>query len=365
MTGAGGSGKTRLALHVASDAVAAFPGGVHFVGLGSIADVNDVGSMVAQAFGLHRIDSGSVDAALREHVRCRIHERTLLVLDNFEQLLPAAPLLVAMLESSAALTIMVTSRTVLHVLGEQCFHVPPLPVPDLAALPPIQTLAENPAVALFVQRAAAVQQSFALTAENASAIAEICARVDGLPLAIELAAARTGILSPAADPSAPREPLRRAGRRRLRSPCPAANPPQDDRLEPRVARAAREAAVSPSRGVRRLLHGRGCGSRLQCASRPGRGRTRRHVVARRQEPHPTSRRRARRAAFCDARDGARVCPRTARPPSESAPRHSGRTRPIASCWRKRDSRRRPRQAGPNGWSAATASTTTTGRRSTT
>jgi predicted ATPase len=196
MTGAGGSGKTRLALHVASDVAAAFPGGVHFVGLGSVADVNDVGSMVAQAFGLHRIDSGSVDAALREHVRCRLHERTLLVLDNFEQLLPAAPLLVAMLESSAALTIMVTSRTVLHVLGEQCFHVPPLPVPDLAALPPIQTLAENPAVALFVQRAAAVQQSFALTTENASAIAEICARVDGLPLAIELAAARTGILSP-------------------------------------------------------------------------------------------------------------------------------------------------------------------------
>ena len=119
-----------------------------------------------------------------------------MVLDNFEQLLPAAPLVAALVESTPALTLLVTSRSVLHVSGEQCFDVPPLRVPDLSTSPPVQVLAESPAVALFVQRARSGQASFELTAENAPTIAEICARLDGLPLAIELAAARIRVLSP-------------------------------------------------------------------------------------------------------------------------------------------------------------------------
>ena len=199
LAGPGGSGKTRLALQVAAEADADgdFPGGVSFVSLGSLADAADVAPTLAQALGLSRIERGSVDDALRAHVRATVRERTLLVLDNFEQLLAAAPLLVDLVESTTALTLLVTSRAVLHVSGEQCIPVRPLPVPDLARLPPLDALARNPAVALFVRQAAARQPAFALTADNAAPIAEICARLDGLPLAIELAAARVRILSPA------------------------------------------------------------------------------------------------------------------------------------------------------------------------
>ena len=197
LAGPGGSGKTRLALQVAADAAADFPGGVSFVGLGALTDAADVAPTLAQALGLSRIERGSVDEALRAHVRATVRERTLLVLDNFEQLLAAAPLLVELIESTAALTLLVTSRAVLRVSGEQCIPVPPLPVPDVARLPPLEALARSPAVALFVRQAAARQPAFALTAENAAAIAAICARLDGLPLAIELAAARIRILSPA------------------------------------------------------------------------------------------------------------------------------------------------------------------------
>jgi predicted ATPase len=196
LTGPGGSGKTRLALQVASEAVEEYPGGVLFVGLASVSDFRDVAPTVAQALGLRRIDSGPIEETLRAHVRQRIGGRTLLVLDTFEHLLPAAPLLAVLAESSALLRILVTSRSVLRVSGEHCFQVPPLDVPDLSAPLSVQALAANAAVALFVQRAAAGQESFALNAENAPVIAEICARVDGLPLAIELAAAHIRILSP-------------------------------------------------------------------------------------------------------------------------------------------------------------------------
>ena len=96
---------------------------------------------LAQALGLSRIERGWVGEALRAHVRATLHERTLLVLDNFEQLLSAAPLLVALIESTCPLTLLVTSRAVLHVSGEQCIPVPPLPVPDMARLPPLDVLA--------------------------------------------------------------------------------------------------------------------------------------------------------------------------------------------------------------------------------
>jgi predicted ATPase len=197
LAGPGGSGKTRLALEVAAEADADFPGGVSFVGLGSLVDGADVAPTLAQALGLTRIERGSVAEALRAHVRATVRARTLLVLDNFEQLLAAAPLLADLVESTTALTLLVTSQAVLHVSGEQCIPVRPLPVPDMARLPPLDALSRNPAVALFVRQAAARQPAFGLTADNAAPIAEICARLDGLPLAIELAAARIRILSPA------------------------------------------------------------------------------------------------------------------------------------------------------------------------
>jgi predicted ATPase len=197
LSGPGGAGKTQLALHVAHAAAAEYPGGVCFVGLGSLADAADVAPAIAQALGLSRIERGSVEDALRAHVRRAVCVRTLLVLDNFEQLLAAAPLLVSLVESTTALTLLVTSRAVLRVSGEQCVPVPPLPLPDLAHLPPPDLLAGNPAIALFVRQAAARQPSFALTADNAATLAGICVRLDGLPLAIELAAARVRILAPA------------------------------------------------------------------------------------------------------------------------------------------------------------------------
>ena len=196
LSGPGGSGKTQLALQVAAEAAADFPGGVCFVGLGSLIDAADVAPAIAQALGLSRIERGSVDDALRAYVRQAVRDRTLLVLDNFEQLLAAAPLLVSLVQSTTALTLLVTSRAVLRVSGEHCMPVPPLPLPDLTSLPSAETLARNPAIALFVRQAVARQPSFALSGENAATIAEICVRLDGLPLAIELAAARVRILAP-------------------------------------------------------------------------------------------------------------------------------------------------------------------------
>ena len=284
LAGPGGSGKTRLALQVAAEAAADFPGGVSFVSLGSLADAADVAPTLAQALGLSRIERGSVAEALRAHVRATVRERTLLVLDNFEQLLAAAPLLVDLIESTTALTLLVTSQAVLHVSGEQCIPVRPLPVPDLARLPPLDALARNPAVALFVRQAAARQPAFALTADNAAAIAEICARLDGLPLAIELAAARIRILSPAQMLGAPRAAAGPAHRRRPRPAGAPADAAPGDRLEPRAADRRREAPVPPSRGVRRLLHARGRRGGVQSAPGPRPVGPRRDVVAGRQEP---------------------------------------------------------------------------------
>ena len=198
LTGAGGSGKTRLALRVAAEVAGDFPGGVVFVPLAPVADAGTVGSTVAQAFGLRVTGGRPLEAALAEYLRLAAASPTLLFLDNFEHVLGAAPLLAILLEACAPLKVLVTSRAVLRVYGEHEYPVPPLPVPDLGRLPPIERLSENPAVALFVQRAAAVRPSFSLTAENARDVAGICARLDGLPLAIELAAARAKVLAPAA-----------------------------------------------------------------------------------------------------------------------------------------------------------------------
>jgi predicted ATPase/transcriptional regulator with XRE-family HTH domain len=195
LTGPGGVGKTRLALQVASDLRAGFPDGVWFVGLAALNDPGLVVSAIAQSFDLP--DAG--DRTIRERLVASLQpRRLLLVLDNFEHLLPAATLVADLLGACPALTVLVTSRAPLRVSGEHERAVPSLAVPDLRHLPEGGDLARYPAVGLFLERAQAVHPGFRLTTTNAAAVATICARLDGLPLALELAAARIKLLPPEA-----------------------------------------------------------------------------------------------------------------------------------------------------------------------
>ena len=197
LTGAGGSGKTRLGLQAASEVIDEFPGGVYFVALASITDPATVTSTVAQVLGVRHTGGKPLAEALQDHLRLLVHAPTLLLLDNFEHLLAAAPLVGELLEACAPLKVLVTSRAVLHVYGEYEYPVPPLPLPEPEQFSSLEVLSGNPAVTLFVERAAAVKADFVLTEENAPVVAQICCRVDGLPLAIELAAARIKMLAPA------------------------------------------------------------------------------------------------------------------------------------------------------------------------
>src|SRR5256885_6045446 len=195
LTGPGGTGKTRLSLQIAADVMDQFPDGVYFVPLAAVQDPELVPSAIAQALAISSTGGRRPIDALLEHLH---DKRTLLVLDNFEQLLPAAPLAIMLLEGSPGLRVLVSSRSVLRVYGEQEFPVPPLAVPDLKALPSLSALSQFEAVRLFIERAVAVKPDFGATNENAPAIAGIGERVDGLPLAIELAAARVKLFSPPA-----------------------------------------------------------------------------------------------------------------------------------------------------------------------
>ena len=197
LTGPGGIGKTRLALQVAGDAAAEFPGGVCFVPLSAVSDRALIASTIAQALGVRETGNQSSQESLKEYVS-GLDQPTLLLLDNFEHLVSAAPVITELLTTGPKLKVAVTSQAPLHVYGEHEFPVPPLALPDLKLIPPLEVLSRLPAVALFVERAQAVKREFALTKENAPAVASICARLDGLPLAIELAAARIKLLSPSA-----------------------------------------------------------------------------------------------------------------------------------------------------------------------
>jgi predicted ATPase len=197
LTGAGGSGKTRVGLQVATDLIDEFSGGVYFVALAPITDPADVASTIAQVLGVRHTGGKPLAEALQDHVRLLVHTPTLLFLDNFEHVQAAAPLIVGLLEACAWLRVLVTSRAVLHLYGEHEYPVLPLPLPEPTQISSLETLSGNPAVTLFVQRAAAVKPDFALTDEDASIVAEICCRLDGLPLAIELAATRVKMLPPA------------------------------------------------------------------------------------------------------------------------------------------------------------------------
>jgi len=194
-TGTGGVGKTRLALQVATNLLDDFADGVSFVSLAPISDPDLVIPTIAQKLDVKESGARPLLDLLKAFLK---DKHLLLVLDNFEQILLAAPHLTDLLTSCPHLKLLVTSRAVLHIQGEHEFSVPPLAVPDLKHLPPSDALSHSAAVALFLQRAQAVKPTFQLTSTNARPLAEICVRLDGLPLAIELAAARIKLLSPQA-----------------------------------------------------------------------------------------------------------------------------------------------------------------------
>jgi predicted ATPase/serine/threonine protein kinase len=198
LTGPAGTGKTRLALQVAQDVLEQFKGGVYFVPLAMISDSGLVIPSIAQALGVRQTGGKPILEDLKEHLQRAHRSPTLLILDNFEQLLSAAPLVAELLQASTTCKILVTSRSQLRVYGEHEFSVPPLSLPDLSEGADLEALKQSPAVSLFYQRAAALKPDFALTSDNVRAVADICARLDGLPLAIELAASRIKLLPPAA-----------------------------------------------------------------------------------------------------------------------------------------------------------------------
>jgi predicted ATPase/transcriptional regulator with XRE-family HTH domain/Tfp pilus assembly protein PilF len=191
LTGAGGVGKTRLALHVAQEISDSFADSARFVDLAAIREPSLVMATIAQTFGLREMGGRPLAERLAALLR---DKQVLLLLDNFEQVAPAAPQVVALLAACPRLTVLVTSRSVLHVSGERAFPVPPLALPDPDQSQSVAQVAAAEAVRLFVDRAQAASPHFELDAANAPTVAAICRRLDGLPLAIALAAARVGHL---------------------------------------------------------------------------------------------------------------------------------------------------------------------------
>jgi predicted ATPase/DNA-binding CsgD family transcriptional regulator len=195
LTGPGGVGKTRLGLQAAAELLEEFHDGVFLAALAPLTDPALVVPTIAQTLGL----AESAALAPLERLTAHLHDRhVLLLLDNFEQVLDAATSVGELLAGCPRVKVCVTSREGLHLRGEHEFPVPPLELPDPMRLPDIELVSRYAAVELFLQRALAAKPDFELTEENASPVAEICARLDGLPLAIELAAARIKLLTPAA-----------------------------------------------------------------------------------------------------------------------------------------------------------------------
>jgi predicted ATPase/transcriptional regulator with XRE-family HTH domain len=195
LTGAGGSGKTRLAIAVAAEMGDAFPDGVVFVDLSPLTDPTLVVPTIATSLGVREVVDQSLSQTLSSFLTSK---QLLLVLDNCERILAAAPDITSLLAASPGLSVFATSREPLHVRGEREFPVPPLPLPATTPLLELGQFASVPAIALFVERAEASQPDFTMTTENVAAVAAICRRLDGLPLAIELAAARVKVLPPQA-----------------------------------------------------------------------------------------------------------------------------------------------------------------------
>jgi predicted ATPase/class 3 adenylate cyclase len=193
LLGPGGTGKTRVGLQVAAELVDDFEDGVFFVPIAAITDPTLVAPTIARVLGLSEGGAQPPEELLEGYLRDR---QTLLLLDNLEQVLESVPLLDRLLSTATGLKILATSRTPLGLYGEYEFPIPPLSLPDPVSLPPLENLTEYEAVRLFVERARAVRPDFSLAEDNAQAVVEICERLDGLPLAIELAAARIKLLPP-------------------------------------------------------------------------------------------------------------------------------------------------------------------------
>lgn len=268
LTGPPGTGKTRLALEVAAHVQESFEDGVWFVPLGSVQRADLVLPTTARTLGIRQIGRRPLLEALAHALRER---RVLLVLDNFEHLLGAAGTLVDVLSACPGVKILATSRARLRISGEHQFVVPPLALPDLTALPAPDALLDVSAVRLFVERTRALHPGFSLSPASARAVAELCVRLDGLPLAIELAAARGGLLDPTAL-------LARVGSRlRLLTDGPPDLPPRQRTLRAAIAwsedllsdnerRVFRALGVFPHRvharrGASRLHGHRRCGRR--------------------------------------------------------------------------------------------------------
>src|SRR5712691_3785849 len=195
LTGPGGVGKTRLGLGAANDLLADFPDGVYFVPLAPISDSDLVVAAIAGVLGVKETGERSLLDLLHAHLQ---DKHVLLLLDNFEQVVSAAPHLSELAAVCPHLKLLVTSRAVLRIRGEHEFLVPPLALPNLTDLAEVETLSRYAAVTLFEERARAARPDFQLTPATTRAVAEICVRLDGLPLAIELAAARVKLLPPRA-----------------------------------------------------------------------------------------------------------------------------------------------------------------------
>lgn len=195
LVGPGGVGKTRLALQVAAELLEDFADGVYLVALAPIDDPALVAVTIAQTIGVQETGRRLLLDSLKDELRAR---HTLVVLDNMEQVIAAAPLVAELLAAAPRLTVLITSREVLRLSAEQVFPVQPLALPRRQQAPSAKALLQYDAVALFVARARAVRPDFQITDANAAAVAEICHRLDGLPLAIELAAARSKLFAPRA-----------------------------------------------------------------------------------------------------------------------------------------------------------------------
>jgi predicted ATPase/class 3 adenylate cyclase len=193
LIGPGGMGKTRLALQAAGDLLEEFEDGVFFVALATITDPDLVPSTVAGPLGVKESAQQPLIESLKNYLQ---KKHLLLLVDNFEQVLDGASVVGELVAACPTLKVLATSRTPLRLYGEQEYPVPPLALPDPRVLPPLEVFTQYEAVRLFVERARSVQPNFEVTNESAPAVAEICARLDGLPLAIELAAARVRLLPP-------------------------------------------------------------------------------------------------------------------------------------------------------------------------
>jgi hypothetical protein len=291
LTGPGGTGKTRLGLQAAAELLDEFEDGVFFVALAPIRDAELVASSIAGPLGVRESADRTLTETLKEHLR---DKELLLLLDNFEQVLDAAPVVGELLSACPRLKALATSRGALRVYGEHEYAVPSLALPDPRRLLAItvEDLSQYESVRLFIERARAAKGDFEVTNDSAPAVAEICVRLDGLPLAVELAAARTKILTPQAMLSrlSNRMKLLKGGARDLPE---RQRTLRGHRLEPRPAGRGGPAPLPPHVRFLRRAHTGGYGSRLRRRRRPRYLRGRR--IAPREEPHPAGGRSRRRA----------------------------------------------------------------------